>query len=73
MIRRVPERTRRIEEWARPLAADKGLGRATDLEVWESAARRPGVDSNALPDESRVDALSGNAVLKGIPLEIAPV
>jgi anaerobic selenocysteine-containing dehydrogenase len=31
-----------------------------------------GVNSNVLSDESRVDALSGNAVLNGIPVELAP-
>jgi anaerobic selenocysteine-containing dehydrogenase len=32
-----------------------------------------GVNSNVLSDESRVDALSGNAVLNGIPVELAPL
>jgi anaerobic selenocysteine-containing dehydrogenase len=36
------------------------------------AAQRPGVNSNLLSDETRLDALSGNAVLNGIPVEIAP-
>ena len=35
------------------------------------AAARPGVNSNLLTDESRIDALSGNAVLNGIPVEIS--
>ena len=34
------------------------------------AARRPGVNSNRLTDEALIDALSGNAVLNGIPVEI---
>jgi anaerobic selenocysteine-containing dehydrogenase len=34
------------------------------------AARRPGVNLNALADESARDPLSGNAVLSGIPVEI---
>lgn len=38
----------------------------------EVAARRPGVNSNLLSDETFLDALSGNAVLNGIPVEIAP-
>jgi anaerobic selenocysteine-containing dehydrogenase len=37
------------------------------------ARRHAGVNSNVLSDESRVDALSGNAVLNGIPVELAPV
>jgi anaerobic selenocysteine-containing dehydrogenase len=36
------------------------------------AARRPGVNSNLLADEALLDALSGNAVLNGIPVEISP-
>jgi hypothetical protein len=31
------------------------------------------VNSNALADEGLVDALSGNAVLNGIPVVVAPV
>lgn len=37
------------------------------------AATRPGVNSNLLTDETQLDALSCNAVLNGIPVEIAPV
>jgi anaerobic selenocysteine-containing dehydrogenase len=36
------------------------------------AAQRPGVNSNLLSDETLIDALSCNAVLNGIPVEIAP-
>lgn len=36
------------------------------------AAGRPGVNSNLLTDEALLDALSCNAVLNGIPVEIAP-
>jgi anaerobic selenocysteine-containing dehydrogenase len=36
------------------------------------AARRPGANSNLLSDETLLDELSGNAVLNGIPVEIAP-
>ena len=35
------------------------------------ASRRPGVNSNILTDRSRVDPISGNAVLNGIPVEIS--
>jgi len=35
------------------------------------AARQPGVNSNRLADEQLVDELSGNAVLCGIPVEVA--
>ena len=37
------------------------------------AAERPGVNANALADENLVDAVSGNAVLNGIPVAVAPV
>jgi anaerobic selenocysteine-containing dehydrogenase len=37
------------------------------------AAERPGVNANLLADETLVDAVSGNAVLNGIPVAVAPV
>jgi len=37
------------------------------------AASRPGVNSNHLADEEQLDPLSGNAVLNGIPVELAPL
>jgi anaerobic selenocysteine-containing dehydrogenase len=37
------------------------------------AADNAGTNSNVLADELLVDALSGNAVLNGIPVELAPV
>ena len=37
------------------------------------AATQPGVSSNALTDEAALDALSGNAVLNGIPVQVQPV
>ncbi|MCB0875642.1 MAG: molybdopterin-dependent oxidoreductase [Solirubrobacterales bacterium] len=36
------------------------------------AAATPGVNSNLLSDEMLVDAISGNAVLNGIPVAVAP-
>ena len=38
----------------------------------EVAATRPGVNSNVLTDEGAIDPLSGNAVLNGIPVTVAP-
>jgi anaerobic selenocysteine-containing dehydrogenase len=38
-----------------------------------AAERQPGVNSNALTDETGLDALSGNAILNGIPVELEPV
>jgi anaerobic selenocysteine-containing dehydrogenase len=37
------------------------------------AAEYAGANSNALGDDALVDAVSGNAVLNGIPVEVAPV
>lgn len=42
----------------------------TNLRV---AARRPGVNSNVLTDGAALDAVSGNAVLNGIPVEVTPI
>jgi anaerobic selenocysteine-containing dehydrogenase len=36
------------------------------------ASEHAGVNSNLLADETRVDAVSGNAVLNGIPVDVAP-
>ncbi len=36
------------------------------------AALRPGVNSNLLADETRVDVVSGNAVLNAIPVTVEP-
>ncbi len=37
------------------------------------AGQRPGVNANLLTDDRRLDPLSGNAVLNGVPVEVAPV
>ena len=37
------------------------------------AATKPGTNSNVLADEDVVEPVSGNAVLNGIPVEVAPV
>jgi anaerobic selenocysteine-containing dehydrogenase len=46
-----------------------------DLEGVEMtvASEHAGSNSNLLADETRVDPLSGNAILNGIPVELAPV
>jgi anaerobic selenocysteine-containing dehydrogenase len=36
------------------------------------ASKHAGVNSNALADEELYDAISGNAVLNGIPVEVVP-
>jgi len=33
----------------------------------------PGINSNILTDEQKIDPLSGNAVLNGIPVSVMPV
>ena len=37
-----------------------------------AAEKQPGVNSNRLTDETGLDALSGNAILNGIPVEVEP-
>jgi anaerobic selenocysteine-containing dehydrogenase len=37
------------------------------------AAAHAGANSNILADDERVEAVTGNAVLNGIPVELAPV
>ncbi len=37
------------------------------------ANRYPGINSNLLADENRIDPLSGNAVLNGIPVVVTPL
>ncbi len=45
-----------------------------DPQTWGSvAAKRPGVNSNLLTPSSGLDALSGTAVLNGIPVVVSPV
>jgi hypothetical protein len=35
------------------------------------ASEQPGVSANDLTDEHQLDALSGNAVLNGVPVHVA--
>jgi anaerobic selenocysteine-containing dehydrogenase len=50
-----------------------GWGHDQDGVEMSVASEHAGSNSNLLADESRVDPLSGNAVLNGIPVELAPV
>lgn len=50
-----------------------GWGHDVDGVRMEVAQAHAGANSNVLADETQVDALSGNAVLNGIPVELAPV
>jgi anaerobic selenocysteine-containing dehydrogenase len=49
-----------------------GYGHAAEgVQLSVAQRHQPGVNSNLLSDETLLDALSGNAVLNGIPVEIA--
>ena len=50
-----------------------GWGHAADGARMNVAAAHAGSNSNVLADEMLLDPLSGNAVLNGIPVEMAPV
>ena len=50
-----------------------GWGHDADGAALSVAAEHPGANSNVLADEELFDALSGNAVLNGIPVQLAPV
>jgi anaerobic selenocysteine-containing dehydrogenase len=50
-----------------------GWGHDVDGIRMDVAAAHAGVNSNALSDDARVDALSGNAILNGIPVEISAI
>ena len=49
------------------------LGSRRARRALQVAATTPGTNSNVLADEELVDPLSGNAVLNGIPVEVAPL
>lgn len=49
-----------------------GFGHDVEGTRMRVARQHAGVNSNRLTDEAQVDALSGNSVLNGIPVEIAP-
>ncbi|MFE6609915.1 molybdopterin-dependent oxidoreductase [Amycolatopsis sp. NPDC057786] len=50
-----------------------GWGHDLDGTRARVAAAHPGVNSNLVADETLLDVPSGNAVLNGIPVEVAPV
>ncbi|HEU5302569.1 MAG TPA: molybdopterin-dependent oxidoreductase [Acidimicrobiia bacterium] len=50
-----------------------GWGHGVEGTSLQVAARRPGVNSNVLTDGAVLDAVSGNAVLNGIPVEVTPI
>ena len=50
-----------------------GWGHDLDGTSLSVAATRPGANSNLLSDDEAYDPLSGNAVLNGIPVKVAPL
>ena len=50
-----------------------GWGHDADGAELAVAREHAGVNSNVLADEQLVEPLTGNAVLNGIPVELAPV
>ncbi|MEA2442064.1 MAG: hypothetical protein QOH76_3488, partial [Thermoleophilaceae bacterium] len=50
-----------------------GWGHSAPGARMQVAAEHAGVNSNVLADELEIEPLSGNAVLNGIPVEVAPV
>jgi anaerobic selenocysteine-containing dehydrogenase len=50
-----------------------GWGHDADGVRMRVATTHAGANSNVLADEELIDPLSGNAVLNGIPVEMAPV
>ncbi len=50
-----------------------GWGHDVSGTAQQVASAHPGTNSNVVADELLLDALSGNAVLNGIPVELAPV
>ena len=50
-----------------------GWGHAVPDTRMAVATEHPGTNSNVLADELLIDAVSGNAVLNGIPVQLAPV
>ena len=47
-------------------------GRSVEARLGVARTLAAGVNSNLLTDEDAIDELSGNSVLNGIPVEVAP-
>lgn len=60
------------QDAARRGVRDGGSARITSATRMSVAADHAGVNTNILTDGSRVDLLSGNAVLNGIPVRVIP-
>ena len=62
-----------IANGVQKLSLNGYIGHDTDGAELSVASEHPGVNSNLLADEQLVEPLTGNAVLNGIPVELAPV
>jgi anaerobic selenocysteine-containing dehydrogenase len=49
-----------------------GFGHARPGVKLRVAAEKPGVSINDLTDDARIDVLTGNAALSGVPVDVAP-
>lgn len=67
----VVELTSNIRE--RVVSLPHGWGHNVSGTRMSVAAKRAGVNSNVLTDENEMDPLSGNSVMNGIPVTVAPV
>ena len=73
-VGRVTARVELCDELLRGVVSlPHGWGHDRPGAVLGVAARRPGVNSNELTDPEPLDALSGNAVLNGIPVSVTHV
>ena len=57
----------------RVVSLPHGWGHGREGVSWSTAAEHAGISINDLTDETRVDALSGNAALSGTPVEVKPI
>ncbi|MEM9864045.1 MAG: molybdopterin-dependent oxidoreductase [Myxococcota bacterium] len=50
-----------------------GFGHSLEGVRLETATEKPGVSANVLTDAAQVDALTGNAILNGVPVSVRPL
>ena len=61
------------EMMAGVISIPHGWGHNLSGTQWQTAEAHAGVSVNALTDEMQIDALSGNAVLNGVPVSLEPI
>jgi anaerobic selenocysteine-containing dehydrogenase len=49
-----------------------GFGHGREGVALRVAAKKPGVSINDLTDDARIDVLTGNAALSGVPVDVMP-